>query len=98
MLAKNAPHLLDRLGMALRGMSRTHDLLRLDPVDVRALVGDDAVCLSGRRTLALYRDDGVRRDARVDREACKGPHESTVRAHVIDRCGELAESELRELR
>jgi hypothetical protein len=42
-LAQDALDLEDRLGMALRGVAGSHDLLRSYAVDVSALVGDDAV-------------------------------------------------------
>lgn len=83
-LAEDAVHLGDRVGVRLGGVGRPHDPLGGDPLDVRALVGDDAVGLAPRRARASHGDDRVRGDARVDGAVGQRPDEVVAGAHVVD--------------
>src|SRR5271155_1246761 len=67
-LVEDAADLLDRLGRGLGRVSRTHNQLGFDAVDVRALVLDDAVValLDGPRS--FHRNDRMRVDAGRDRQ------------------------------
>ena len=68
MLAKDAPHLFDRLGMALGRVAGADDFFRLHTIDMSAFVRHDTVGLPSDRAIAEHGNDRVGRDTRVDGE------------------------------
>ena len=63
-LVEDAADFLDRLGRGLSRVTRTHNQLGFDAVDVRALVLDDAVVALLDRARSFHRNDRMRVDAR----------------------------------
>ena len=57
MLQQNAAHFLNGVWIRLTGVARAHDELRLDAIDVRAVLLDDAVVAVLDRAGAVDGDD-----------------------------------------
>ncbi len=71
--AEDPSHLLDGVGIALRGMARPHDQLRLDPIEVSALVLHDTIVSLLDRPVSLNRDEGVHLDGGNDGDRRQDP-------------------------
>ncbi|HEX7126091.1 MAG TPA: DUF4105 domain-containing protein [Thermodesulfobacteriota bacterium] len=83
-LQEDASHLRDRVRVRLGGVAGPDDQLGGDPLDVRALVRDDAVGLAQRWARVPHGDDRVRGDAGVDGARGQRPDEAVAGAHVVD--------------
>src|SRR5512145_408078 len=70
--------------MGVGGMAGSHDLLRGYPVEMGALVGDDAVGLPGDRAGAEHGDDRVSGHAASDRTLGEASDEAVAGAHVVN--------------
>src|ERR1700687_2024799 len=84
-LIKDATNLLDRLGLGLSRVTRTHYQLGFDAIDVRALVLDDAVVAIFDRPQALHWNDRVSVNARRDRQRAESLNEGIGSVHVVER-------------
>src|SRR5262245_38563624 len=80
---EDAPHLLDRVRLALRGVARAYNCLGGHAVQVRALVRDHPIVAGGDGPLATHRDDGVGDDPWGERARRKRPDEAMPGAHVV---------------
>src|SRR5512135_3582340 len=63
-LGEDAPDLADHGGVALAQVAGRHEDLGRHPVEVGAVVGDEAVAAAGPGRVARVRDDGMGRDPR----------------------------------
>src|SRR6185369_5682902 len=83
-LQENATDLLDGRGVSLRGVARMYHQLRVDGLDVGAVVADDAVALLLERARAAHGDDRMGVDAGCDRNLRERFHERVPGRHVVD--------------
>jgi hypothetical protein len=81
---KNTSNLLDRVGIGLRRMSGPDDIFRLDALDMRVLVLDDAVVADLDGAIAAHGDDRVGLDPFGDGCARQRPDQHAARRHAVD--------------
>ena len=84
---ENASDLLNCPGSGLGRVAGMHDRLRLDALDVRALVLDDSIIAGLDRSCAFYRNNRVNLHAGGNGQRREGLQKGAGCVHVVERGG-----------